>query len=278
MEQNFGNQQVTRKTKSSKVVWLRIGAVAAFFLVGAAGLYFVLNPIDPEDTIMGYIALGLAVFLPAVLVFLSFKIRAEVTIYDEGVIVKGSKGTHKLHFSEIAGLRDANTSGGNIFIGGGLGVIGAIVVGAAQAAGHAAADASRRRNRIRDLAIVPKTTGAKPISVVNTGGDELSQIYTEWLIKQHSITAGNINSLNLSFGEDLNLRDGIFTHKHRKGDEALALADISTINFNEGSLDFFALNDKGKERRVIHIRLVDVLNVDLLFTIYEMQANGGDHE
>jgi len=272
MGQNFGSEIVTRRTKNSTLIWLRISAVASFLLFGVAGAYFVLNPIDAEDTLFGFIALGAAVIFPIFLLIISVRLRAEVKIYENGVAVVKGNNKEKLHFSEIAGLRDAATSGGTIFVSGDLGIVGALIAGAAQGIAGNALDASRRRNRIRSLSIVPKASGAKEIGVVNTGGDELSQIYTDWLMAQASVTPDNINSISLNFGENLNLNNGILTHKHRRGEDSVALNDIISLNITENSLQFVGINEKGKERPLIDINFTNVLNIDLLFMIYEMSA------
>jgi len=269
MDQKLGAELITRKTKKSTVIWLRIGAVATLALMSVAGFFFILNPHDPEDRIMGFVALGAGVLLCAVLSFLSVKIQQSIVIYEEGVIVKKGRKEYKFHFNQIAGLRDS-ASGGGFTVTGNFGIAGALIAGVASAVASNAIDAHVRKNRLRNLSIVPNTTDLAEVNVVNTGGDELSQIYTEWLIKQKTISKENLGTTNLSFGDSLTLNNGSFIHRHRKGDVALALADISNLEIREDSVMFFAENEHGKTRCLIDIKITKILNIDLLFIIYDM--------
>ncbi|MCL2569337.1 MAG: hypothetical protein FWE12_07945 [Oscillospiraceae bacterium] len=271
--QDFGKQLAAYETKRSTFAWLKIGAIAAFLLFGIGGIFLILYPIDPEDTIIGYGLLGAAVFFPLVLLFLTKRMRAQVTIYEEGVVVQSGGKEHRFHFSEIAGLRDTASGGGTIIVPGGLGVLGALAVGAASAIASSAVDARRQRNRIRSVSIVPIPRGEKSqseISVVNTGGDALSEVFTEWLVDQKSITEDRIPTLHLSFGDSLKLVDGVLIHTHRRGETRLALQDVTQMDTDDGSLRFFGPNEKGTEKCLISIDFRSVWNLDLLFYLYEL--------
>jgi len=267
MEHNFGNMLVERSTKKNRIVWLRVGAIAALLALGAAAYYLINFPFDPEDRIMGFVSLGMAVLLFLVLWFISNKIKQSVEVYEEGVIVKKGRKEHPFHYSQISGLRDAGADDG-FFVFGAFGLVGAAIAGAASAVASNAIDASRRRNRIRKLSIVPNTDELKEISVVNTGGDMLSEIYTGWLIREKSIVKESIPSLALSFGDVLEFNQGLFTHKHRRGDIHLPLAEITELEIRGDSLMFFGLNEKGKTKSLIDINVVEVLNIDLLFYVF----------
>jgi len=270
MEHSFGNLLVECSTKKSRIVWLRIGAIAALLVLGAAGYYFINFPFDPEDRIMGFVSLGLAVFLFLVLWFISNKIKQSVAIYETGVVVKKGRKEHPYHYNQISGLRDAQADDGFFVFGGAFGLVGAAVAGAASAVASNAIGASRRRNRIRKLSIVPNTLDLNEIGVVNTGGDVLSEVYTEWLKREKAITKESIPSLALSFGDVLELNQGMFTHKHRRGDVHLPLSEVTELDIRSDCLMFFGLNEKGKTKSLIDITITQVLNIDLLFDVYNM--------
>jgi hypothetical protein len=176
MGKNFGKELVTRETKKSTPVLLRLGGVVLLLLLTAGGLLFILYPENLEDTIMGIVSLASGVILFVMLFVFSFKLRAKVVIYEEGVAVDKSGNEQRFHFSEITGLRDYAERGQRIFVPTGLGLAGAVVVGAAQVIAGNALDANKRKHRIRSIAIVlPHDIGKRGIPVANTGGDELSQ-------------------------------------------------------------------------------------------------------
>ena len=257
-------------------MWLKIGAIASFLLFGAAGLFFILNPIDQGDVIASYVTLGAAVIVPIALLLIGNKIRSQVTIYEEGVVVETRNNEYRFHFSEIAGIRDTSSDDG-VTIAGNFGLIGALVVGVAAEIASSAANAHRRKHRIRSVNIVPNND-SREISVVKTGGDELSAVYTQWVINQKSITEENIGSLNVVFGDSLEFNNGAFIHKHRRrGDTSLTLEDITRIeDIDDGSLHFYALNEKGKEKCLFTVVITAIVNLDLLFYIYELSLDDED--
>jgi len=275
MSQNFGNQLVTRETKRGTLLWLRLGAVAAFLFFGVGGVFLILRPFDPEDTIIGFGMVGMAVLLPIVLLVVAKKLRAQITIYEEGVVVQNSGKEHRFHFSEILGLRDTPSAGATVVVPGGFGILGALAAGAVVAVADNVADASRRKHRIRSISIVPVSRDGSPqaeVPVVNTGGDELSEVFTEWLVKQKAITKERIPSLYLSFGDSLTLRDGTLVHASRRGEVRLALKDVTRVNTADGALRLFGLNEKEKEKCLIDIPFKAVFNLDVLFYIFDLKA------
>jgi len=269
MEHSFGNLLAERSTKKSRIVWLRVGAIAALLALGAAGYYFINFPFDPEDRIMGFVSLGMAVLLFLVLWFISNKIKQSVEIYETGVMVKKGRKEHPFHYNQISGLRDAAADDGFLVFGS-FGLVGAAIAGAASAVASNAMDASRRRNRIRKISVVPNTEDLKEVAVVNTGGDVLSEIYTGWVMREKAITKESIPSLYLSFGDVLEFNQGLFTHKHRRGDIHLPLTEVTELEIRGDSLMFFGLNEKGKTKSLIDINITEVLNIDLLFYVFNM--------
>jgi len=270
MELCIGNVFAVRRTKRSTIWLFRLGAIAAFAGLLAAGLFFILNPVDPEDTIMGYIALGASVIISIVLWIISNKIQTEVAIHEEGVIVKKGKKEHRFHFSQIKGLIDSPNDSGTIFIHGGGGIVGAIAAGVVAGVAGAAADIHARNNVTRYINIVADTEDNLEVGVIKSAGDILSRVYTDWLIRNKPITNENIPSLTLSFGKELELSQGMFLYSRRRGDVELPLAEVTELEIREDSLMFFGLNEKGKTKCLIDINITKVYNIDLLFAVYNM--------
>jgi len=263
MRNDLGNQLVTRQSRKSKVLLYRIIAVVAFVGFTVGGFYSILSP--TEHSILALVAFGLAILLGGVSYMLSRP--SQVIIFEEGVVVKKSSKAYQFHFSEIKGLRDESNSR-TTYIPLGLGLIGGIAAGVVQAAAGAVADSSNRRNRIREINIV---IDGNEISVVDTGGDELSQAYTEWLIKNKHITPESLPTLDLFFGDSIQYSKGIFTCSPLlKSETNFALADVTEIDVRGDQLMFFALNEKGKQQCIAEIGLLFTANTDLLFIVYEM--------
>ncbi|MCL2362049.1 MAG: hypothetical protein FWC73_09585 [Defluviitaleaceae bacterium] len=268
MEHNFGNQFAMRRTRGSTIWLIRLLALAFGVGLLAGGIYFISNPIDPEDTIMGVVALVMAGLIPLILWIVSNNMKAEVAIHEEGVIVKKGKKIHQYHYSEIAGLQDQAAETTTMLVGGGIG--GAISAGIAAGVRGAVKSAVNRKNRNRPITIVTKSVSKPGVSVIKAAGDILSGVFTEWFIKNNNITKETIRSMELSFGDNLKLKDGVFTQTKRNKVINLAMADITNLEIREDSVMFFGLNEKGKDRCLIDINIVHVLNIDLLFEVMEM--------
>ena len=222
MENEFGKQPVVRESKKTTFIGLVIAAVVFLVAFGFMGWYLKNNLIDPDDEIMAYLTYGVAVVVPAILLIWAIFSRSKVTIYEEGVVVKKDKREEGFHFSEIAGLVDMSVGENGGFVVPEVGgVIGAIAFGVISAVAGNVADARRRRYRKRDIGLVVDKTGGKDIAgtylarenkrfipVINTGGDELSEIYTTWLINHKSIIKETLKSLNLQFSSQLELVNG----------------------------------------------------------------------
>jgi len=271
MEKNIGNQYEVRRTKASTVWLIRLGAIAALVGLIAGGLFFLLNPVDPEDTIMGVVALVFAVIIFVALWIVSGRIQSEVAVHEEGVIVKKNKKEHRFHFSEIKGLID-NPDDASMLIFHGGGVADAVAAGIAAGVASVRANARARKSKARPMIIVANTEEKLEVSVLKAAGETLSQRYTQWLIKNKPVTKDNVYSLVLSFGDNLELNQGTFIHAHRRGDVHLPIQDVTSLETRENSLMFFAANEKGKNKCLIDIKITQVLNIDLLFEIFGMIA------
>ena len=279
MNTNYGNQLAVRESGPGAAKWLKVGAIASLLLLGAAGFYFILNPHDPADTVMGFVSLGLALALFFGLFALAKGRHSVVTIYEEGVVIKRGKKVRQLHFSEITGLIDSPDAGLVVPVAGGI--IGGIVIGAASALAANALDAHRSNNRLRSVYIIPANpTGrldSMGISVVNTAGDELSQAYTEWLIKTKNITEENVRWLQIPFGEVLRVDNGAFVLENRRGEERFEFERFTDINFSEESVLFYGIDDNGKNKCLIDAKIAHTHNLDLLFYVYGLVC-GGDED
>jgi len=278
MEHNtndFGNLLAKRHFKASASFWFRFGGAVSLGLILFGGVYLIFDPIVDSDTpTRGLIAIGAAALLILFMIFLSRKIKHEVAIYEEGVVVTKGKKVLPYHYNQIIGLDDTSI-GGMVFMSGGL--IGAVVTGAVTAIASKAIGAIDRNYRIRSIDIIPTPDSQlKKVGVVSTGGDILSHIYSEWVIKQKGITAENINSQELHFG-DLSLKDGVFTHKRFRGDEVYArLDDVTGMDIEEDNLRLLGENQVGKQVALIKIGTSFVVNVDLLVYVVNLQYGISD--
>jgi len=272
---NFGNLIAERQFKASASFWFRFGVAVALGLIAFGGIYLIFDPIVDSDTpTRGLIALGAAALLILFMVFLSRKIKREVAIYEEGVVVTKGKKVLPYHYNQIIGLSDTSI-GGMVFMSGGL--IGAVVTGAVTAIASKAIGAIDRNYRIRDIDIIPTPDSQlKKVGVVSTGGDILSHVYSQWIIKQKGITTENVNSQELHFG-DLSLKGGVFTHKRLRGDEVYArLDDVTAMDIEEDNLRLLGKNQVGKQVALIKIGTSFVVNVDLL--VYVVHLNQGTND
>ena len=267
MEHNFGELIVERQYKASASFWPRFFGVVSLALIAFSAYYLIVDPIVDSDTpTLGLIGLGVAALLLVLVILFTRKIKREVAIYEEGVVVIKGENTFPYHYNQIAGLNDTDI-GGMVFIGGGLGIAGALVSGAVSAIASKAVDSHDRASRIRGIEIVPTPDSQlKKMGVVTTGGDILSQVYTEWIIKQNSISKENIHSQVLSFG-DLELNNGEFVHEQLSGQEVrVALDDVTGMDIQDDKLRLLGQNEKGKEKSLLSISTTfhTILNWDLL--------------
>jgi len=273
MEHNYGNLIAERQYKASASFWPRLFGVVALVLIAFSAYYLIVDPIVDSDTpTLGLIGLGVAAFLIVMIIVLTRKIKREVAIYEEGVVVTKGEKTFPFHYNQIAGLYDSD-AGGMVFIGGGLGIAGAIVSGAVSAIASKAVESHDRAFRIRGVDIVPlPDSQLKRVGVVTTGGDILSHAYTEWMIKQKSISNKNIYSVELSFG-DLELKNGEFTHTTLSEEKVhVVLDDVTSINIQDDKLRLMGEDEKGREKCLLSISLIfhNILNWDLLAYIVHL--------
>ncbi|MCL2528043.1 MAG: hypothetical protein FWE42_06425 [Defluviitaleaceae bacterium] len=272
---NFGNLIAERQFKASASFWFRFGGAVALGLIAFGGIYLIFDPIVDSDTpTRGLIALGAAALLILFMLLLARTIKSAVAIYEEGVVVTKGKKLLPYHYNQILGLDDTSV-GGMVFMSGGL--IGAVVTGAVTAVASKAIGAIDRNYRIRAIDIIPTPDSQlKKVGVVNTGGDILSHVYSEWVIKQKGITAENANAQELHFG-DLSLKDGVFTHKRLRGDEVHArLDDVMGMDIEEDHLRLLGENQVGKQVALIKINTSFVVNMDLLVYVVNLQYGTSD--
>jgi len=206
----------------------------------------------------------------------SFAFKKQRTIlYEEGVFVAIGKKEYHLHFNDIIGISDE--AGQDVTVSGGL--VQVLVASAMVAAAGKIADAHNRKYRIRAMNIWTKIEGKrKSLSVVKSTGDVLSQLYTEWLIAQKTITDENLNTLVLSFAENLELNQGIFTYTDVIGsrETKVKLADIINIGYEEHNIQLYTADEKGRAKPVIKLPIDELYNLDLLYYIYNLQNNNTD--
>jgi len=262
MNKNLGTELAQFQSQKGKWIAFGVfGCVAAVFLF-IAGLVVMLDSIGMG---LGLILLG--VFVLVVFFKLIGAQKQTVTIFNEGVIIERKKSTHEFHFSEIKGLSDVGSEGIPIIAAGG--VAGAIIGGVASAVANNMVDANRRKYNLRAMTIV--TNEGKTVPVTNTAGDMLSDIFTSWLIGQKNISPENIAELRIPFGDTLEFKNGELIQQHKRGERRLPVQNITNINIAEASeVHIWGINEAGKEKCIIDLKLHAAYNLDLLYYVIEL--------
>jgi hypothetical protein len=263
MEHNYGKELAMRETQKTPLVVLKIMAfvVAPLLFVLSIFLLFADDGFYREE---GIVLLVLSVPFFSAMLFLSKVLYSQVFIYEEGVIVKNFRKEYRFHYNEIAGLREP-LYGAVVVVPVG-GIVSGLITAAALGIASGIADEKRREKLIREIVIQPKN--GKAVGVVKTGGDELSQVYTGWLIKNIPVTKENLNSLSLSFGKKLEFNNGALVQKKRSGDIRLALSDVIDFDARDGLLHYYGLNKKGKKAIIITAEIRKIMNLDLLLLLF----------
>ena len=114
------------------------------------------------------------------------------------------------------------------------------------------------------------------IGVTNTAGDELSQAYTDWLIKTKNINEENVRSLQIPFGDVLRVDNGALVLKNRRGEDRVEFERFTDINFSDDSVMFIGTDENGKTKCLIDAKIAYTYNLDLLFYIYGLACGEGD--
>ena len=271
MEHNYGREIAIRKNRARVSILLYLVGLLLLGSLVLGGYYLRANPVDEFDTIMGMVAYVMGVGLFIVMFLIARRLKAVVTIFEQGVIVKRRKRTHSFHFSEIRGLRDTTSgdSSGYFFAGG---LVGALVMTVAEGLASGFGNRDWYSNNRRVIKIVPNGgTPKDEVKVMKIASTILSQAYTQWLIAVHNITHENIGNLVLDFGDQVEYNNGSIIHKHRKrGNIIHRILDVNSVDFSGEAIQFFAYNEKGKNKAFISLNLPEFLNVDLMFFVYDL--------
>lgn len=267
MESNLGKEIVKRQTLKKTLTKIKaLGVTLLVLLVALGSLNLYLEGFDSEFAIYGWGIMGLGpVFFILSLLVVKRKIM-EATIYEAGVVVKNGGKVKAFHFNELAGIRDTVTASSVH----GLGAVGGLVGGLIGAGIDVAREKNIATNQLHSVNVVPMK--GQEVPVVNTAGEELVAVYTAWLVKEKEIKKEILNDFVISFGDLLELNRGMFILKHRRGDKTLALKDVVKVSVNHDaqSVSLWGLNEKGKERPMIDVKLSKVLNVNLIHYLVKL--------
>ena len=275
MNTNFGEKLIDRYKPKSKIIMTKIISG----LAGIATLGFGLNLLfgwvvifDYESAFIWSLLLALVFFVftvIAVLVFI-FTGPESAAVYEAGLVLTSGSKEHRIPFDQIKGLEDTDTSTTFTSLGGGL--VGAAISTAVSAAASGIAASSRAAKRKRGITVVLKD--GKQHSVLDTVGQDLSESYTKWLLKD--IADKNITELDMCFGRELVLKDGclICTEMLTNGgtDAKVHINDITHLSYESSTtLHFMGHNDKGKEK--VLMKAKSVYNIDALVHIINMEQS-----
>lgn len=259
MEKNFGEQISVSQSKRGNAVLTVIGILIVAFFIFEGILSIILSFIDDEHSIMySLMSIAIAAVLGIIFFILSkiFRPRIEVTLYEQGIIIQRGTNTNKFHFSEIKGILESSKAKYSDT---------AILVGFGLLGGLLSSLTSRKGGDNREVLILDNNN--KKIKLADAPGQEISDIYTNWIVAEKNITRENISNLKLSFGDSLELSNGTFIHNRIRSNVELKLGDITKFESDQKIFSIFALNEKGKEKSLIKIDITDLLNVDLVTKI-----------
>ena len=186
------------------------------------------------------IAILTAVFIYCFVPILFFK-QYEAVVYEQGLVLKyGSKVT-ELGFDDLKGIQFINQT---------VKLYGIIRTFASSC-----------------VNIFPKNS--KKIALngfrmpdIERFGNEFSFTYTKYAAKD--LNRENIYHANISFGSELELKNGMFIFKNKK---EVPFDDISSITDSQGVIWLNGLNEKGKNRALITLKVGKTLNFGLLCNI-----------
>jgi hypothetical protein len=249
----------------------KIAAAVLFVISLGAGLVILWNQANNEDLLIGIFIIAVAFIVGFCVLMLIKKAESKVVLYETGVEVQSGRRLHRLHFNEIDGLREVpldTVSGGVVG-----GVVELVVTEVALGIANALIKGHHKKQKRRTLKIIPNN--GKEINVIDTAGEELSGLYTAWLIKEKEITVENLMFARLSFGQHLEFDRGSFVHKQKRNDRSMLPSEITRIEIaNEEYqwLSFFGLNEKRKEKQLMLVRLDKIVNLDLLLYICSLYS------
>ena len=273
MEQNFGSQLAFGESKKGNKFFSFIGVLlSAWYLINGlliiVAYFFFGGQLDGLPVVLttGAISIAIAVAIFLIFSFLSkkFKPKHTTTVYEQGVIIERKKEINKFHFNQIKGLKDRGQKDSSAAaIGVAFGVIGGLIAGLMSGS---------KKSQLREISVMDNSS--KLFNVADAASEDLSQAYTNWLVKEKNITQQNINDIQLSFGDNLELKNGTFILKHKRNDKNIKLADITRFEtLDNNNFSIFGLNEKNKEKAIIQINVQNLLNMDLITKIIEISKS-----
>jgi len=277
MEKSLGKELAVRHTRGKTIFKIRFGGFIVLVAAVATTLAWLTDIVgDTVGSVEGLVGLGLVPIALLFIIMSKWLFHHTAILYEEGIVTKVRGGEHRFHFSEINGLRENDSRDSVIVTGGGL--VGDLLSGVNPSElDYSTIPPGNKGVQIRRVDIEPASGGdQETINVVSTAGHDLADLYTVWFIKTNNITKENVNSHTISFGKELSFKQGMFIHTHPRNGKILgevAAKDVASVTLKErddGKLKFNALNERGKEKSVISIEHVEVLNFDLVFYIHSI--------
>ena len=266
-EINFGEKLVERIKPKSKILRTKIVSAVVSLACLGIGLSILLGWLDLSD---GYesafiwtLIIAIVIFIFAALGALVFFLTgpASATVYERGIVLTDGNKEHKIHFDDIQGLEDTDTS--STFTSFSGGIVGAVISTAVTAAASGISAGNRAAKRKRGINVVLKD--GKRHEVLDTVGQDLSETYTKWLLEK--IADKDIEELDMRFGDELVLKDGYFicTEVFTNGgtDAKVHINHITRLSYESTTnLHFMGYNQKGKEKALMKAK--SVYNIDAL--------------
>ena len=261
-ERNFGIKlQEVSKTKAQllkrRILCFSIGSLFIAFLIYGIYGWIVGPPIfRSEYWYMGIVVIGVSIFLSfsgGIFIYLGITTsHSEAILYETGFVYTLGRNTEKIAFEDIAGT---------LFL----------------------AERSRPTGRNRTTVMM------YTMRMVKKGGIELDiddgatmfrnfrefyktvdANFSEYLLRD--ITPQNVDRQTISFGDDLTLHNGHFTHSDKDDKETtFSLDDVLRAEHPAKPREFDVLRlVSHTDKELVKVRLDEMLNIQVLYHVIEM--------
>jgi len=254
MDQTFGKKIGEFETKGRNIVTMRV-----VLALGAVGL--VLLGLEVMFDFFGWITLDDAPsFLPYIffvvaagLVAVMFVFKGQtVNVFEDGFTFEKGNNVDKIPFGDIKGIIDTDVIEDSII-------------------GRATHHFTTKRNAQKGVflrGVTVQTKDSRKIGIVNTAGHALYEAFLAYTFK--NITKDDLQSLDISFGDDLSFKDGHFVLDTKKHQKQVHHSQITNVDFDDDvNTTLFAVGEDGQDKAVIHALIHPIMNVDLMLYIIE---------
>jgi len=267
-EHGFGSELLSEAWTGGKVFAKRLKYFIPALLAAGFGLFMAMDPEIWEagspanyeyfEGMIIVVAICAIVFLFFMILAFALVKRSKIVIYEEGFAYTRGRRTKSMAYSQMdSTFRESGVVGGGFIIGGLIGMLPIFQVHKFTAVSNKGAKPIVMRHR--------RTPG------YNFATRELEQAFARYLLR--GISLATLPTTNISFGDQLQLRNGELVHtvkKWRKTTETvIPFSDITSISDTEPVTIEGGLNAKGKRETLVNLGDTG-RNIEVLRQIYKM--------